>query len=82
MLIFTLSFKAGEYCSKPDSKFAAIGENFLLKKEKQLEESSFFGPLRKALAAGNNSKAFLVIFPLMLLKSAAFYFLGLFLITD
>lgn len=79
-ILFFLNFRLGEKLAVSSRSFEIFGTNFLNKKERQLRESALFGSLRKAIAKPDSSKAFLTILPLMLLKSAAFYFVGLVLV--
>lgn len=80
LALFFGSFKLAYSLAMSNPKVAFIGEKMLLKKERQLATSKLFAELRKAIRAGNRTKAFAVIFPLMVLKSVAFYFIGYILV--
>lgn len=79
-LLFTLNLGLSDRLAAKNQFLANFGEKLYLKKETQYNNSPLFASLRKAVVNKNFTQAFLVIFPLMLLKSAAFYFLGLFLL--
>lgn len=76
LVLFFASFKLAYYSAKKSLNVASIGERMHQKKEEQLQTSKLFAGLRNAIRAGNRTKAFAVIFPLMVLKSVAFYFIG------
>lgn len=79
--LFYGSLILGKWLSKKYSFIAKIGAKIYNNKVKQLETSSLFQPLRVAIQKKSILKAFLVIFPLILLKSIVFYFISILLIT-
>ncbi|MDC7999373.1 hypothetical protein [Gilvibacter sediminis] len=78
--LFALAFELAKRAATTSAQVAALGEQMLEKKELQYAQSKLFSGLRKAIDQGQKTRAFWVIFPLMLIKSAAFYFIGYILI--
>jgi len=81
IFIFYCSFFCGKYLTKSSRYIAKLGEKIYIKKIYQYENSGFFKPLRNAIAQGSLSKGLLIILPLIILKSVAFYFISILLIT-
>ena len=78
--LFAVAFQLARRAASTHGQVAAIGEQMLEKKERQYAESKLFSSLRVAVNKGDKIRAFSIVFPLILLKSAAFYFIGYILI--
>ena len=81
LILFYGSLVLGKWLTTKNNSILSIGEKIYLNKTKQLKTSYLFSPVRSAIADRLITKAFFVIFPLIVLKSIAFYFIALVLIT-
>ena len=81
LIIFYGCLILGEWLTKRSRFISSLGEKIYLNKIKQLETSKLFSTLRSAMENQLLFKALFFIFPLIVLKSIAFYFIALFLIT-
>ena len=79
--IFYTSLIFGQWLCCKVRFISELGEKIYTKKLYQLKTSSFFGPLRKAINESSLVKAIVFIFPLILIKSIAYYYMSLVLIT-
>ena len=79
--IFYTSLIFGQWLCCKVNFISELGEKIYTKKLNQLKISFFFGPLRKAINKSSLVKAIVFIFPLILLKSIAYYYMSLVLIT-
>ena len=79
--VFYLSLITGRWLCSKSSVIAKLGETIFIKKKDQLDNSPIFGPLRKAIKESSLGKAIAFIFPMIALKSIAFYFISYILIT-
>lgn len=79
--VFYLSLITGRWLYSKSSVIAKLGETIFIKKQDQLDNSPIFGPLRKAINESSLGKAIAFIFPLITLKSIAFYFISYMLIA-
>lgn len=79
--VFYTSLIFGQWLSCKVRFISELGEKIYSKKLNQLKISFFFGPLRKAINESSLVKAIIFIFPLILLKSIAYYYMSLVLIT-
>lgn len=79
--IFYASLRFGKWLSHRFIFITKLGEHTYTKKLNQLNTSPFFSPLRKAINESSLLKAIACIFPLILIKSIAFYYMSFVLIT-
>jgi hypothetical protein len=79
--VFYISLIFGQWLCRKFSFISQLGEKIYTKKHYQLNNSSFFNPLRKAINESSLAKAIAFIFPLIFIKSIAFYYISFVLIT-
>jgi len=80
LLIFYMSLFLGKYLTKKSTYVKRIGVSIYDKKIKQYN-SNAFKPLRKAIEKKSLGQGMGFIAPMIVLKSIAFYFISLLLIT-
>lgn len=80
LLIFYMSLFLGKYLTKKSTYVKRIGESIYKKKIKQYN-SNAFKPLRNAVDKKSVGQGMGFIAPMIILKSIAFYFISLLLIT-
>ena len=79
--IFYCSLYFGKSLTPTSEFITSLGKNIYTNKLNLYKTSSFFIALRSAIKQRSITKSILFIFPLIVLKSVAFYFISILLIT-
>ena len=80
-LIFEGSMKLASRLSKTSPALYALGEKILNSKENQLKYAPLIRPVRQYRESASKTKLRFFLFPLILIKSIAFFFISLFQIA-
>ncbi len=81
LILFYVGLFLGESFNPNKRNDDHLGKKLYEKKSQQLANSPLFKPLRKLDEKGNFSIGFILVFVLILIKSIAFFFIGLILIA-